>query len=312
MKLCYYAIIVFSLLVLGIDVVMYLSPCHELTVINIIAFIFSCFLIIMSIYGLNKKQYMGKRNLLILSFVSSPYMWLAIVTVVSLALTPFLSIREFDSVDITNFYTAFIALCTTFVVGFQIYNSIELNKRIEDLNGKQKQLEEKWLKFNQLEEEEKHRREELMQELNSFRVTALENAYNNAYNNATTRYILAFSDKYMNDIRLCWNAIRSYFMALKYAAQGRPDFCKTIDVVGPKIIKCINELKKCKSMDYEQKRRIYAYGADYIDVINEVIFETKVKLEEIGKSKTVDSAKEYGRLVQRWNIFIATLDDCND
>lgn len=309
MKHCYYAIIMFSVLVLIVDILMYIQSCRELTPINLTVAIYSLLLICVSIYGLTKKQYMGKRNLLIISFISSPYIWLAIVTIASLALAPLLGCTEgIDGGDITNFYTAFIALCTTFVVGFQIYNSIELNKRIEDMNSRQKQLEQIWFdRYKQLEEEENKRRENLMRELELFKATALENNYYNAYNSGTTRYTFAFSDKYINDKRLCWNAIRSYFMALKYAAKGGHNFRETMDAVGPKIIKCIDKLKDCNKLNCEEKRRIYAYKTKYIVVTNRVISETDTESEELNRYYETALA-DYKQLVKRWNDFIATLE----
>ncbi|MCD8235708.1 MAG: hypothetical protein LUD00_03445 [Prevotellaceae bacterium] len=252
---------------------------------------------------------MSKRNLLMISFISSPYIWLAIVTIASLALAPLLGCTEkVDNGDITNFYTAFIALCTTFVVGFQIYNSIELNRRIEDMNSRQDKLEKTWSdKYKQLEEEGKKQRENLERELKSFKETALENNYYNAYNNGTTRYTLAFCDKYINDKRLCWNAIRSYFMALRYAAQGGHDFRETIDAVGPKIIKCIGELKDANKLNKEQRRIIYANKTKYIDDTNKVISNTDTESEELNRFYGTSLA-DYKRLVKHWNDFTATFE----
>ena len=66
-------------------------------------------------------------------------MSLCIILLISVLVSSTVKLNS-GNVDATDFYTAFIALCTTFVVGFQIYSSIDLNKKIEKLDKEKKRI----------------------------------------------------------------------------------------------------------------------------------------------------------------------------
>ena len=73
-------------------------------------------------------------------------LWLSPTLLVVLAIAIAIIIKAddgMDSGDLTGFYSSFIALCTTFIVGFQIYSTMELNERIRDLDNKNQILEKK-------------------------------------------------------------------------------------------------------------------------------------------------------------------------
>lgn len=134
---------------------------------------------------------------------------------------------ELGKVGSADFYTAFIALCTTFVLGFQIYSSIDLNKKIEKLDKEKKRIN------NQIKE---------LKELNK------TCEYFNAYSIGTIRYNEAemnVKDNPEASKRYCWNAFRAYANALKLAAEGGHDFHEAWDSFGAtKMYACLAELNR--------------------------------------------------------------------
>lgn len=237
---------------------------------------------------------------LMVSLYVTPYLWLVVITILSVMAVPVLDVKM-DGDDVTNFYTAFIALCTTFVVGFQIYNSIELNKKIEDLNARNSELEKKWLeRQHALEEESRTQREEFLEEIKTTKRLISKSNYYNAYNLATVRYTLAFADKYMGDKRLCWNSLRSYFYALRYAAEGGHDFEESLETIGNKIKKCISALSNSDAP--VSFRRINLSRSQFIREINATADDTlDILVRENRNSKEVAGYKE---LMNDWHKFL--------
>lgn len=271
-----------------IGYVVYKSNRSEVSIaINLLVLSFSFLTILLCSSFLFWSKKAKECNKLMISLYVTPYLWLIVIMILSVVAVPFLK-SEMKSEDVTNFYTAFIALCTTFVVGFQIYNSIELNKKIEELNTKNALLENKWMERQQaLEEESRAQRNELLEEIRNTKKLISKNNYYNAYNLATMRYTLAFAERYNGDKRLCWNSMRSYFLALKYAAEGGHDFHESLESIGTKIKKCISELSN--PTESGTFHRINYSRNRFIREINMCVDDILILLENSDKSNATVS-----------------------
>lgn len=193
------------------------------------------------------------------------------------------TIVDFDASDedVANFYTAFIALCTTFVVGFQIYNSLDLNKKIDKLNAEKKSLEEELKKLNEVTK---------------------QSEYYNAYTIGTIRYGDSGVISQSSDDRrkYCWNALRAYFNALRLAAEGGHDFKETFNALNGKIRDCIRALSvyaennsgDCKYI-YEDKKVL-----EFIDTISDFIRKTEFVFSTSNITNT-----NFEKLVKEWTEF---------
>ena len=220
-----------------------------------------------------------------------------------------------NSVDATDFYTSFIALCTTFVVGFQIYSSIVIGNKIEKLDkelDRQKRITKQMISDN------------------------LECKYFNAYTVGLTRYNeIEFGSK-GEKLRYCWNSIRAYMNALNIAAEGGHDFHEAVTSFGnKKILNCINALdayhKNDKKKNYKNENSggeynvsLPSYGdrMKYISDINHYICEVNNHIEDskeyfrpLMRSKREDFSlnyrpirgediKDFNTIVAAWNDFI--------
>lgn len=190
----------------------------------------------------------------------------------------------------SDFYTAFIALCTTFVVGFQIYNSIDLNKRIEKLNSDKSQLDEQIKKLDKLNK---------------------RSSYFNAYNVGAIYFNQSGINQLPEDARkrYCWNALRAYFNALCIAATGGQDFNKAVKALGTsKMIRCIKELDNIHKNyphgktdgDDENIMPSYKDRIHYISQIQDYISQTKI----IINVSPVEGKSLYIIIVKEWKEFL--------
>lgn len=303
-------ITIWLILILAIAGIGYIALHNGLKAIDftlnlfVLSFSFLAILVCCSLLFWNKTA--KEQNKRLTTLYLTPYIWLVIIMVLSLVAVPFMNTGDkIDPQNVTNFYTAFIALCTTFVVGFQIYNSIDLNKKIEELNSKNSELEKKWSERQQiLEEESKARRNELIEEINNAKKTITRNNYFNAYIMASNRFTLAFSNRYLEDKRLCWNSLRSYFLALKYAAEGGHDFMDALSAIIPKIKKCIKELSDRKNS--ETFHRINLYKDKFIREINASIDDISNILGDSDISG--NTITRFENLQHEWNQFLSIFD----
>lgn len=202
---------------------------------------------------------------------------------------------DFDASDedVANFYTAFIALCTTFVVGFQIYNSLDLNKKIDKLDADKKSLEE---------------------ELKKLKEVTKESEYFNAYSIGTIRY----NEAGMNikpsaevGLRYCWNAFRAYANALKLAAEGGHEFCEAWDSFGAtKMFACLAALeviheKRKYGKDDGGKDEIMPSYDDRKRYVKEISMHMDSADISVKNSKYIAQsyANNFEELVQYWKDF---------
>lgn len=162
--------------------------------------------------------------------------------------------------QVENFYTAFIALCTTFVVGFQIYNSIEMNKKFDEIDAEKRSMEEQIKDLKKLNQECR---------------------YYNAYSIGTIRYNEAgMNEKPLEDRkRYCWNALRAYFNALCVTAEGGVKFNEAMESFGEtKMVRCIEELDKI------HKEHSYGKDAGKNNSVMPVFDDRRMYIRQIGIS----------------------------
>lgn len=145
---------------------------------------------------------------------------------VSLVILLFVSGRVIwpDRVDMNAFLGTFVSICTTFIVGFQIWNYIYASDKLKEF-----------------EEEKKF----LKQEIQELKEAKYECLYYNAYTIGRMRYQMAKG--YHNEIkdkRNYWNALRAFTNALLYAKDGGHDFEDTYDAISNMVFAAIDSISQ--------------------------------------------------------------------
>ena len=133
-----------------------------------------------------------------------------------------------DEVDINAYLGTFVSICTTFIVGFQIWNYISASEKLKEF------------------EEEKNI---LTQEIQELKEAKFECLYFNAYTIGRMRYQMA--EGYHNkekDKRNYWNALRAFTNALLYAKAGGHNFEDTYDAISGMVFSSIDSI--IESEDY--------------------------------------------------------------
>lgn len=126
-----------------------------------------------------------------------------------------------NNVEICGFEGTFLSICTTFIVGFQIWNYISASDKL-------KELEEK--------------KNILTQEIQELKEAKLECRYYNAYTIGCIRYQMAKNFHEEKDKRNYWNALRAFTKALLYAKDGGHDFESSYDAISKKVSDAINSI----------------------------------------------------------------------
>ena len=151
---------------------------------------------------------------------------IALIIEVSLVVLLFVSGRIVwpDTVDINAFLGTFVSICTTFIVGFQIWNYIYASDKL-------KEFEEK--------------KNILTQEIQELKEAKFECLYFNAYTIGRMKYQMAKG--YHNeekDKRNYWNALRAFTNALLYAKAGGYDFEDTYDAISEMVFAAIDSISQ--------------------------------------------------------------------
>lgn len=151
---------------------------------------------------------------------------IVLIIEVSLVVLLFVSGRIvlLDKVDINAFLGTFVSICTTFIVGFQIWNYIYASDKL-------KEFEEK--------------KNILTQEIQELKEAKFECLYFNAYTIGRMRYQMAKG--YHNDEkdkRNYWNALRAFTNALLYAKAGGHDFEDTYDAISEMVFAAIDSISQ--------------------------------------------------------------------
>ena len=151
---------------------------------------------------------------------------IALIIEVSLVVLLFVSGRIVwpDTVDINAFLGTFVSICTTFIVGFQIWNYISASEKLKEFE-KEKNI--------------------LTQEIQELKEAKFECLYFNAYTIGRMRYQMAKG--YHNeekDKRNYWNALRAFTNALLYAKAGGHDFEDTYDAISEMVFAAIDSISQ--------------------------------------------------------------------
>ena len=149
---------------------------------------------------------------------------------------------------------SFIGICTTFVVGFQIWNYIYYTQKLDTLDIEKDILRKK------------------IEELENSKTVSM---YFSAYTIGRMRYQMAegFNPR-ENDKKYYWNALRGLSNALRYAAKGGHDFDDTYQSIHEKIFTAIDQIvKDVNHLVFDTNKK----------VIRELAFEIDGHLKEIEK-----------------------------
>lgn len=207
-------------------------------------------------------------NLILISFV----------TVIMFNIIPFEKskiVMDYDSLLGT-----FIGICTTFIVGFQIFNYIYYANKMEALDKEKERLRSK------------------LEELESISVRSM---YFNAYTIGRTRFQMAEGYHYKEeDKKYYWNALRGLSNALRYAAEGGHDFDETYQSISHKIYSSIDLI-----ID-DNNHLVYNSEPAWI---KDIKLEIDSYLEEIKKHIETDRKKrskyhEFFGYYDKWHEFV--------
>ncbi|MBQ9077395.1 MAG: hypothetical protein IJY31_06085 [Muribaculaceae bacterium] len=160
---------------------------------------------------------------------------------------------------------SFIGICATFVVGFQIYNRIEISEKLKELEIKLSELNSEKERLHNALRDIEYNRERLVN----------ESMYYSAYNIGQQRYMQTERTKAGQPILYAWNALRAFNNALKYAYLGGHSFSESYKAIKPKITECIKIIKSNSSTHNDKYKVI-------IDINNAFykIKEKKLENEE--------------------------------
>ncbi len=199
-----------------------------------------------------------------------------------------------NEISLNEYFTSFIALCTTFIVGFQILNTLEWNNKFKELENDKLRLQEEFSKIKQI---------------------SRECMYLNAYTIGKNRYIESKetykSDKPFITQRYCWNAIRGLSNALLYAVDGGHNIKDAYNSFGSNILNCIDELSKIHSKtDKETIKKADNYQfPEYesrINILVEVyiaLYNVDFKLKNNTNKDNIKIINDVNSLFTNWKDF---------
>lgn len=182
------------------------------------------------------------------------------------------------NVDFSGVLGAFIGVCTTFVVGFQIWNHIYFTNKLDRLDVEKQEMSKK------------------IDELDKARI---ECKYYNAYTIGRMRYQMAEGyEKKEDDQKYYWNALRALTNALWYAAEGGHDFDDTYNSLHGKIESAIHYIiKDKKHLEFDTNMSsLY----EMVSQINDNIDKLKPYIKEHPKSYKYN---KFGMVLDKWKEF---------
>ena len=203
-----------------------------------------------------KIMYASKWNKLMI-FLS------VIVLIIEVSLVVYLFVSDRivwpKQVDINAYLGTFVSICTTFIVGFQIWNYIYASEKLKEF------------------EEEKNI---LTQEIQELKEAKFECLYFNAYTIGRMRYQMAKGYNYEEkDKRYYWNALRAFTNALMYAKAGGHDFEDTYGAISEMVfeaIKAISEKKGYMIEDFDEDSKCLIM----METINDNMQEIQMYIKE--------------------------------
>lgn len=196
---------------------------------------------------------------------------------------PYYSILSYDGI-----LSTFIGICTTFVVGFQIWNYIYHTNKLDKVDSEIEKLEKE--------------KEELRAEIDKLKGTGTQSMYYNAYTIGRIHFQMAkgFAPS-TNDKKYYWNALRALAKALKYASQGGHDFADTYKAISGKIYFAIDSIID----DNADNHLIFDTDEN---AITRMKFQIDTLMEEVktfimsDKMREFDY-KEFVRYCDKWKYF---------
>lgn len=230
----------------------------------------------------NLKHFIGKATgVNILLFSSIVLLSLSIVLLFSIS---YKGEVTFSPIDINSVIGSFIAICTTFVVGFQIWNYIYSSKKIEELDSA---------------------KETLVKEMDKLKEANLESRYYNAYTIGRMRYQIARGEvRCEDDEKYYWNALRALANALRYAAQGGHDFDDTYTSLAGNIYRAINKIVDTEGHLFFNRKFQDIYGL--ANEIDEYLYEIYIFI----KTDVQRQAKYYELRIyaEKWHDFLEKIE----
>ena len=193
-----------------------------------------------------------------------------------------------NNVEICGFEGTFLSICTTFIVGFQIWNYISASDKL-------KELEEK--------------KNILTQEIQELKEAKLECRYYNAYTIGCIRYQMAKNFHKEKDKRNYWNALRAFTKALLYAKDGGHDFESSYNAISKKVSDAIN------SISGKEDYMIEYFDADsnlliMMETINDNMQEIQMYIKE--KYTHIPKYADFSKYMKKWKSIYTSILQIED
>ena len=211
-----------------------------------------------------------------------------IVLIIEVSLVVYLFVSDRivwpKQVDINAYLGTFVSICTTFIVGFQIWNYIYASEKLKEF------------------EEEKNI---LTQEIQELKEAKFECLYFNAYTIGRMRYQMAKG--YHNeekDKRNYWNALRAFTNALLYAKAGGHDFEDTYDAISEMVFDAIDSILK------KEDKMIGYFGKDsklliMMETINDNMQEIQMYIKE--KYTHIHKYADFSKYMKKWESIYTSI-----
>ena len=211
-----------------------------------------------------------------------------IVLIIEVSLVVYLFVSDRivwpKQVDINAYLGTFVSICTTFIVGFQIWNYIYASEKLKEF------------------EEEKNI---LTQEIQELKEAKFECLYFNAYTIGRMRYQMAKG--YHNeekDKRNYWNALRAFTNALLYAKAGGHDFEDTYDAISEMVFDAIDSILK------KEDKMIGYFGKDsklliMMETINDNMQEVQMYIKE--KYTHIHKYADFSKYMKKWESIYTSI-----
>lgn len=224
-------------------------------------------------------------------YMLSVFIVLADLILISFVTVILFKIIPFEKSDIVLNYDSllgtFIAICTTFVVGFQIFNYIYYANKMDALDKEMDALNKE--------------KENLRLKIKDLEFISVKSMYFNAYTIGRSRFQMAEGYHYkIDDKKYYWNALRGLSNALKYAANGGHDFNETYQSISQKIYSSIDLIIE------DVNHLVYNSAPDWI---KEIEYEVDASLEEIKNYIEADNKRKakYHKIIDyyfKWHEFV--------
>ena len=196
---------------------------------------------------------------------------LILISIGTVIVIKFIPFGESESgMNYGSFLGTFIGVCTTFIVGFQIFNYIYYANKMDALDKEMEALHKE--------------KESLSLKNKELECISIKSMYFNAYTIGRSRFQMAEGYHYkVDDKKYYWNALRGLSNALKYAAEGGHDFNETYQSIAQKIYSSIDLIIA------DVNHLVYNSSPDWI---KEIEYEVDASLKKIKKYIEADNKRK--------------------